>query len=159
VEIFKNVFFDEITSSDISISATILNYLSKLLDYEKKEWLVNDPYEYAKFCIHTMFVIRMLEKDIDQIDLTQKERSIVEMIKKYKFKELVEPYEKNYVRFSVWKNRNGTLVYKLSDYRQKVVCEPSWEQVYSYLVLHPQIFPEIKKILLKTAEEKNLIKY
>ena len=110
MEIFKNVFFDEITSSDISISATILNYLSKLLDYEKKEWLVNDPYEYAKFCIHTMFVIRMLEKDIDQIELSQKERNIVEMIKKYKFKELVEPYEKNYVRFSVWKNRNGTRI-------------------------------------------------
>ncbi|WP_048059165.1 DUF3012 domain-containing protein [Methanococcus vannielii] len=157
MDILKNALFEEISSPNISISSAISKYILKLRDYEKNEWNLNDPYEYAKFCIHTMFIIRMIEKEINVSNLTKKEKETLEIVKKYKFRELVEPYEKNYVRFSVWKNREGTLLYKLSDYRQKLPEENSWEQVYSYFVIHPKKFPEIKSIVLKTVKEKNLI--
>uniref|UniRef100_A9A8C0 Uncharacterized protein n=1 Tax=Methanococcus maripaludis (strain C6 / ATCC BAA-1332) TaxID=444158 RepID=A9A8C0_METM6 len=152
MEFKNNPYFVDTFSKDSSIFSVIKKYEEKLLEFEKDSFKVVDPYNYVKFCLYSTLIFRILEKEISKLSLSEEEVKTVNLLKKYKYREFDTPYEENYIKFTVWKNETGTLVYQLSDLRDKMYIDEGWNRVYSYYVIRPEYFKQIKKIISKIAE-------
>lgn len=149
--------FDDCYSSARNTSSVILKYLIKYTEFEKKGIKNIEPYDYAKLACQTMFLYRLLEKEISLLNLTSEEKNAVMVMRRYKQMEISDPSPKNYVKFSLWKNQEGILKYKISDYREDLKDDEIWEKLYAYLIPHPEIMQVIKEIFLKAALSNNLI--
>ncbi|ABR54067.1 conserved hypothetical protein [Methanococcus vannielii SB] len=149
--------FDECYSSARNTSSVILKYFIKYSEFEKKGLENMDPYIYAKLACQAMFIYRLLEKEIGLQNLTKDERNAVMVMRRYKQMEVSDPSPKNYVKFSLWKNSEGTLKYKISDYQQDLKSEDGFEKLYAYLIPHPEIMHVIKEVFLKVALSKGII--
>ncbi|MBA2869259.1 hypothetical protein [Methanococcus maripaludis] len=147
---FKNdSYFVDTVSENISSSSVLKKYEERLSGFEKDSFKVKDPYVYVKFCLYTTLIFRILEKEISKIDLSEDEEKVVNILKKYKYRDFEAPFEENYIKFTVWKNESGTLVYQLCDLRETVSSSENWNKIYSVYVIHPKYFKQIKKIVLK----------
>ncbi|MBA2853306.1 hypothetical protein HNP89_001263 [Methanococcus maripaludis] len=147
---FKNdSYFVDTVSENISSSSVLKKYEERLSGFEKDSFKVKDPYVYVKFCLYTTLIFRILEKEISKIDLSEDEEKVVNILKKYKYRDFEAPFEENYIKFTVWKNESGTLVYQLCDLRETVSSSENWNKIYSVYVIHPKYFKQIKKVVLK----------
>ncbi|ABO35797.1 conserved hypothetical protein [Methanococcus maripaludis C5] len=152
MEFKNNSYFVDTFSENMSISSVLKKYEEKLLELEKDSFKVNDPYIYIKFCLYSTLMFRMLEKEILKLNLSKEEIKTVNIFKKYKYREFDAPYEENYIKFTVWKNEVGTLVYHLSDLGDNDSADNGWIRIYSEYVIRPEYFKQVKKIISKIVK-------
>ncbi|AVB76318.1 hypothetical protein [Methanococcus maripaludis] len=153
MEFKNNSYFVDNVSENISILSLLKEYEERLLGFEKDSFKVKEPYVYVKFCLYTTLLFRILEKEISKINLSEDEEKTVNILKKYKYRDFEAPYEENYIKFTVWKNESGTLVYQLCDLRENESSSENWNKIYSVYMIHPKYFKHIKKIVLKLINE------
>ncbi|MBA2861973.1 hypothetical protein [Methanococcus maripaludis] len=152
----QTIIFEECYSTARNISSAILKYFIKYNEFEKKGYDI-DPYNYTKLTIHNMLVFRLIEKEIDMMDLSYEEKNTVALLKKYKNRDISELSPKNYLKFSVWASLDGNIKYRLSDCRQELKDDDKWDMVTAYLVPHTNIIKISNDIFLKTAIKNDLI--
>jgi hypothetical protein len=104
-----------------------------------------------------MLVFRLIEKEIESMDLSYEEKNTVDVLKRYKNRDISDLSPKNYLKFSVWINNEGNLRYRLSDVRQDLKEESMWTMVTAYLVPHTNILKTSNGIFLKAAMKYDLI--
>ena len=155
MEYQKNMF-EECYSTARNISSPLLKYFVKYGEFEKKGYDI-DPYKYTKLTLHTMVIFRLIEKEIDSMDLSYEEKNTIAVLKKYKNRDISDLSPKNYLKFSVWVSKDGNLRYRLSDCRQEFRGDGGWEMVTAYLVPHTNIIKISNDIFLKTAMKHDLI--
>ncbi|ABO35089.1 conserved hypothetical protein [Methanococcus maripaludis C5] len=148
--------FEECYSTARNISSALLKYFIKYGEFEKKGYDI-DPYKYTKLTIHNMLVFRLMEKEIESMDLSYEEKNTVAVLKKYKTHEILDLSPKNYLKFSVWVSTDGNIKYRLSDFRQEFREDNRWDMVTAYLVPHTNIIKISNDIFLKTAMKYDLI--
>ncbi|BAP63132.1 hypothetical protein [Methanococcus maripaludis] len=152
----QKAVFEECYSTAKNISSPLLKYFVKYNEFEKKGYNI-DPYTYTKLTIHSMLVFRLIEKEIELMDLSYEEKNTVDVLKRYKNRDISDLSPKNYLKFSVWINNEGNLRYRLSDVRQDLKEESMWTMVTAYLVPHTNILKTSNGIFLKAAMKYDLI--
>ncbi|MBA2862489.1 hypothetical protein [Methanococcus maripaludis] len=152
MEFNNSSYFVDTFSENSSISSMIKKYEEKLLGLEKDSFKVNDPYKYIKFCLYSILIFRILEKEISKLNLSEEELKTVNLLKKYKYREFEAPYEENYIKFTVWKNESGILVYQLSDLRDNISAGEGWNRIYSDYAIRPEYFKQVNQIISKIVE-------
>ncbi|MBA2840269.1 hypothetical protein HNP87_000781 [Methanococcus maripaludis] len=152
----QKAVFEECYSTAKNISSPLLKYFVKYNEFEKKGYNI-DPYTYTKLTIHSMLVFRLIEKEIESMDLSYEEKNTIDVLKRYKNRDISDLSHKNYLKFSVWVNTDGDIRFRLSDVRQDLKEEINWKMITAYLVPHTNIIKTSNAIFLKAAMKHDLI--
>jgi hypothetical protein len=136
---------------------SLLRYLSKYEKAEKKGFENITPRDAMEIGFETMFMSQIFGKELSKMEVEGPEKLALNIVMKYKHRELVEPLEKNYLMFSIWRNKDGFLKYILDEIRKEnSTIEEGFEKVDCYLVPSLKVLPYLKQIFLKIAHENNI---
>ncbi|ABO35401.1 conserved hypothetical protein [Methanococcus maripaludis C5] len=136
---------------------SLLRFLSKYEKAEKKGFENISARDVMELGFETMFMAQVFEKELSKLNVSGPEKLALKIVRKYKKREFVDPIDKNYIMFTIWRNDEGFLKYTLEDIKkQNYELENGFEKADSYLVPAIEVLPYLKQIFLKIAMDKNL---
>ena len=69
----------------------------------------------------TMFMAQIFGKELSKMELEGPEKLALNIVMKYKHREVIEPVEKNYLMFTIWRNREGFLNILSMKLKRKII--------------------------------------
>jgi len=132
------------------------NCLSMYEEAEKRGFQNISPREGMELGYDTMFVFLIFAKEISELELTENEKIAVDICLKFKFREYLDPIEKYYRLFTIWKNDNGDLKYTLEDVNDKSKTrDKTFEKADSQLVPSEMTFFYTRPVIQKLVNRFN----
>jgi len=136
------------------------NCLSMYEEAERRGFQNISPREGMELGYTTMFVFLIFSKEILELELTEDEKIAVDICLKFKFKEYVDPIEKYYRLFTIWKNDDGNLIYTLEHVNNRSnIKDKTYEKADAQLVPSEMTFfytrPVVQKLVNKFIDKIN----
>ncbi|ABO35593.1 hypothetical protein MmarC5_1295 [Methanococcus maripaludis C5] len=150
---FESSPYNSLCSKTISTSSEILRYFTTYCEGKKKGFDKLNPRDYMKLLLSTVVVLNVLRDEIKELTLNLEQKLALDVFKKYAYKELMGDYEKNYLKFSLWR-KNDILRYSIDKYNIHLEDKnKNWKKIYAIPVPNYTHMNTIGAVILRVANK------
>jgi len=135
------------------VSSEFLNYTKNFSKDMNSNLDILDPLSYLYMVMDTMHIFRILESEIDLLILSESEKRTVDILKRYKNWEYIEPQNENYIVFSTLRSEKFGIKYALLKPKESKNIVKDLSIVYSAILPNKNITKSIYKIFMKIANK------
>uniref|UniRef100_A9A7L3 Uncharacterized protein n=1 Tax=Methanococcus maripaludis (strain C6 / ATCC BAA-1332) TaxID=444158 RepID=A9A7L3_METM6 len=156
---FENFGFSELSTKSSTVSSEILRYFTTYCEGKKKGFDKLNPKEYINLVFLTLMLIKLLKEEINGINLNEEQKRAFLVFQKYGCHELTGEYEKNYLKYSIWRKADF-LKYSIDKY--DIFLEEKnreWKKIYAIPIPNYAHMNTIGAVILRVANKLGIFDF
>uniref|UniRef100_A9A9F3 Uncharacterized protein n=1 Tax=Methanococcus maripaludis (strain C6 / ATCC BAA-1332) TaxID=444158 RepID=A9A9F3_METM6 len=130
------------------VSSEFLTYAQDFSKIMNSDFKKVDPIHYLDLVMETMHIFRILEEELDSIQLLNDEKNILELFKKYKKWGYIKPHDEYYTMFVTLKSEKFGIKYLLLKPSELKNFENEFEIVYSAMLPNKNAIESLYQIFI-----------